>query len=52
MTTQFNGRSFVNEGVRTFGTTFEGGFARREQTAGNLMVRRTVRRARRENRAI
>ena len=52
MTTQFNGRSFVTEGANTFQPTFEGGFSRRNSVSGSVMLRRTIRRERRQNRAI
>ena len=52
MTTQFNGREFVTQNVRTFAPTFEGAQARRERHNSNLIMRREARRDRRANRAI
>jgi len=52
MTTQFNGRTFTAEGVRTFAPTFEGAQARRERGGMALISRRYTRRERRANRAI
>lgn len=52
MTTQFNGREFVNQNVRTFTPAFEGAQARRERRNTNLIARREARRDRRSNRAI
>ncbi len=52
MTTQFNGREFVNQTVRTFAPTFEGAQARRERHSTNVIMRREARRDRRANRSI
>lgn len=52
MTTQFNGTEFTSEVVANrFSPAFEGAQAKREFRPG-LMSRRTLRRSRRENRAL
>ena len=52
MTTQFNGTEFTTVETRRFAPAFEGAQAKREFGAGTLLTRRTVRRSRRENRAL
>ena len=52
MTTQFNGTEFTSVETRRFAPAFEGAQAKREVFTGTVLSRRTVRRVRRENRAL
>jgi hypothetical protein len=51
MTTQFNGTDFVAVETKRFAPAFGGAQAKRETTS-SLLMRRTLRRSRRENRAL
>lgn len=52
MTTQFNGTEFTTVETRRFAPAFEGAQAKRDIACGTLLTRRTLRRSRRENRAL
>ena len=52
MTTQFNGTEFTSVETRRFAPAFEGAQAKRDIATGTLLTRRSLRRSRRENRAL
>ena len=52
MTTQFNGTEFTTVETLRFAPAFGSAQAKREVATGSLLTRRTLRRSRRENRAL
>lgn len=52
MTTHFNGTDFTSVETPRFAPAFGSAQAKREVTFGTVLTRRTLRRSRRENRAL